>query len=208
MVKFGLYTVVLVLSTLLVVASIFLPITVHSRTELSHVELGLPVGFVVQDQSRYSPPLPRQTRFYSPWENFTRVLWWRFLLDAAVVAGAISLTLYAVKIFFAKSAGRSNATEVTNSDSSLSQGRRKSLLVFLLTLDGFVLGGCVTLVLMRNLVLWFCCSSEPPRWEVYNLLDHLIPYYAVYGGALLILLLTTILVWGITRKPTSREEVR
>lgn len=98
--------------------------------------------------------------------------------------------------------------EVTHSNSSLSQGRRKSLLVLLLILDGFVLGGCVMLALMRNLVLRFCCSSEPPRWDVYNLLDHLIPYYAVYGGALLILLFTTVLLWAIIRKSTSREETR
>lgn len=103
MAKYGLYAILLVVSTLLVVASIFLPITVDSRTEHSTIELGFPLSFVVQDQSRYPPPPSGQTRFLSPWEVPTHVLWSRFLLDVTVVAGAISLTLYALKIFFAKS---------------------------------------------------------------------------------------------------------
>jgi hypothetical protein len=72
-------------------------------------------------------------------------------------------------------------------------------------MDGAALGGCVTSLLMRNEVLRMMAlyeRSEAQRLAVYNLLDHLIPYYFFYGGALSVLILTTACVWFFTRPPT------
>ena len=78
------------------------------------------------------------------------------------------------------------------------------LLSVLLLLDGFALGGCLTSLMMRNLVFGMMAVYEDAAQilAVYNLLDHLIPYYFCYGGALLALTVTTVCVW-LAVKPTK-----
>lgn len=85
--------------------------------------------------------------------------------------------------------------------------RRTLLLSALLMMDGFALGGCVTSLMMGNLVQGMMAVYERDwaQWlAVYNLLDHLIPYYLCYGGALLALTFTTACVWFVTRSPARR----
>lgn len=72
--------------------------TVYHSSDLLQVSLGLPLGFVLQNQSGYAPPFPWQTRFYSPWENPTRILWPQFLLDVVLVFDVISLVLNACTV--------------------------------------------------------------------------------------------------------------
>jgi hypothetical protein len=81
--------------------------------------------------------------------------------------------------------------------------RRVLLLSVLLVLDGFALGGCLTSLMMRNLILEMMTVYKDPAQAlaVYNLFDHLIPYYLCYGGALLALTVTTVCVW-LAVKPT------
>lgn len=87
------YVVVLILSVLFVLASVFFPITVYSKTDLFEIKIGWPLAFVVQDQRTYPPPFPSQTHLYSVWENPTQILWLQFFLDIAIVFGAIILVL-------------------------------------------------------------------------------------------------------------------
>jgi mannose/fructose/N-acetylgalactosamine-specific phosphotransferase system component IID len=70
-------------------------------------------------------------------------------------------------------------------------------------LGGFMLGGLVTSLMMRNLVLRMMdqYQTQTQVIAVYNLLDHLIPYYVFYGGALLVLMFLTACVWFITKSP-------
>ncbi len=84
------------------------------------------------------------------------------------------------------------------------QGRQIAPLSILLLLDGFALGGCVVLFMVRNLLLEKCCSTEPMVGTVYNLLDNLIPYYLFFGGALIVFAGLTIFVWKSGNPAASR----
>jgi len=81
--------------------------------------------------------------------------------------------------------------------------RRPFLLSVLLMLGGFMLGGFITSLMMRNLVLTMMdqYQAQTQVIAVYNLLDHLIPYHVFYGGALLALVFLTTCMWLITRSP-------
>lgn len=93
----AMYVTAVMLSVLIVAASVFLPTTVYRESDLLRVGLGLPVRFVVQDQRGYAPPFPWQTRFYSPWENPTRIMWPQLLLNLVLVFGVVSLALHACR---------------------------------------------------------------------------------------------------------------
>ncbi|MFQ5814211.1 MAG: hypothetical protein ACE5I2_13630 [Anaerolineae bacterium] len=81
--------------------------------------------------------------------------------------------------------------------------RRTFLLSVLLMLGGFMLGGFVTSLMMRNLVLTMMdqYQTQTQVIAVYNLLDYLIPYHVFFGGALLAFMFLTACVWFITKLP-------
>lgn len=93
---------------LFVLASVLFPIPIYNEADLEQVQIGWPLGFVVQDQSRYAfmfkeplgykPPLRWQTHLSSVWENTTQILWLQLFLDIAIVFGTIILVLNLVKI--------------------------------------------------------------------------------------------------------------
>lgn len=85
------------LSGLLVLASLFVPVTVSSKIDLEQVKLGLPLPWVIQDQSRYDPPFPWRVHFYSPLEVPTWILLSQFLFDVVLVFGAIVVTVRVIK---------------------------------------------------------------------------------------------------------------
>ena len=91
----------LVAATGVVLATLFLPVTVGTGPEeLRAVRLGRPFWFAVQDQSMYTPPGGVwTTRFLSPWECPFTVIWWRFAASVTAVAGALALLLSAVAFF-------------------------------------------------------------------------------------------------------------
>jgi hypothetical protein len=92
------YPIAVTLSVLIVLASLFLPTIVQHESDLLWVGLGFPFRFVVQDQSRYTPPLPWQTRFYSPWENPTLLMWPQLLLNLVLAFGVVSVALYGCRL--------------------------------------------------------------------------------------------------------------
>ena len=85
------------------------------------------------------------------------------------------------------------------SKSSAFHERRGLLLAILLLLDGFMLGGIVTSFRVRDLLLEKCCSANRMELSIYNLLDYLVPYYLFFGGALIVLIAITIIVWLVTK---------
>ena len=87
------YLVAALVSVSLVLTSVFVPVPVHTPADLAQVGLGLPLRFMVQNQSSYSPPLPWQTHFYSPWENPTHILLPELLVSLTIVFVVISLLL-------------------------------------------------------------------------------------------------------------------
>lgn len=93
------YLVVIILSVLFVLASVFFPITVYSRSDLAQVEMSLPLAYIIQQQT-YAPSFPWQTHLYSIWENPTKILWLHFFVNIAIIFGVFSLVLILVKEIF------------------------------------------------------------------------------------------------------------
>ena len=69
------FLVSLLITFLFLSASLYFPVTVKKHEELSNIKLGLPIKFLVQNQSHYDPPLPWQVQLSSPWESPTHILW-------------------------------------------------------------------------------------------------------------------------------------
>ncbi len=92
---------ILALSVVLVSASAFLPTELRNEEDLKNVRLGLPLTFIIQDQSRYSglfnePSLRTssggaRTEFSSIWENPTRYIRWAYLVNIAIAFGGFRL---------------------------------------------------------------------------------------------------------------------
>lgn len=89
----------LFLTILLLLSSLFKPITIKNQKDLSSVTMGLPVAFYVQDQSQFEPPLPWQTVLTSAHENPTNVLWPQFAESFILVFVPIFGILSTVSIF-------------------------------------------------------------------------------------------------------------
>lgn len=98
--------VLLALSCVLTSLSVFLPVTVHNRTELQQLKLGFPLGYLVQDQSWLpigspeGPSFPIRRTLISPWENPIKMIWWRFFLNVATIFIAINLIYFAIKLLW------------------------------------------------------------------------------------------------------------
>lgn len=77
--------------------------------------------------------------------------------------------------------------------------KRLSALHLLLTLDAFVLGGCVSLLivncLLDNRLSVYGTRSMAPADPILNFMDDLLPYCVVYAALLMILILITVGVW-------------
>jgi len=88
---------ILGLSFVVVSLSVFIPVSIHNREELSQVNLGFPVRFLVQNQIGVpigwpdGPSFPSQRTFISPWENPFQVSWVHFLLDIAIIFCVLNL---------------------------------------------------------------------------------------------------------------------
>lgn len=93
--------VLLTVSTFLVLASLFWPVTILKTTRdiRAAVELGLPIPFVTQWQNL---PFccPQQTRLYSLWENPVQPNLLIFLLDVGIVFIILSLVVNVGKTIF------------------------------------------------------------------------------------------------------------
>lgn len=86
-----------------------------------------------------------------------------------------------------------------NGHSGTTHRRRFPVLATLLALDAFALGGLVALLMvnrfLNNHVIYYAQTNMPAASTILDLLDDLLLYLAGYIGALLILLLTTVVAW-------------
>lgn len=95
----------LAVSTALVSLSVFLPVTVHNRTELQNVKLGFPLSFIIQSQVGLpygwydAPPFPVRQALLSPWEHPLQVIWWRYILDIAMMFIALNVVYFITQVF-------------------------------------------------------------------------------------------------------------
>jgi hypothetical protein len=89
--KFFIQITLLGLSCVFSILSVFIPVTVYNREELSQVSLGFPIRFLAQSQIGLpigwpdGPTFPSQRTFISPWENVFQVSWGHFLLNIAII---------------------------------------------------------------------------------------------------------------------------
>lgn len=105
---------VLNLTGLLLVASLFLPVTIRDHGGLERVSLGRPLPFIVQDQSTQISSIvpdyfvgstkevdaqlfPWTTHFISPWENPVQIQRFNLLFNGVIVAGLIWLLVYGLR---------------------------------------------------------------------------------------------------------------
>lgn len=97
--KRSVYAVVLVLSILLVLSSVYWSVTVYSQADLANAEvkLGLPLPFVVQSQDLSLSSLPTHTSIRIPLENPTRILFPQFILNVAIVFGILNFSFIFIK---------------------------------------------------------------------------------------------------------------
>ncbi len=85
--------VILLLSLILVLSSMFVPVEIRNKQYQSNIELGLPLKFLNQDQSRLDPLFPAEVNIDSPWESPIRISLIKFFFSMVIVFIVISLIL-------------------------------------------------------------------------------------------------------------------
>jgi hypothetical protein len=71
--------------------------TIASRSGLARVTFGLPLDWLVQDQSSLDPPFPWNATFISPWEYPVSVALFPLVFDALAVYVVLLAGLFAVR---------------------------------------------------------------------------------------------------------------
>ncbi|MFH1318645.1 MAG: hypothetical protein ABIH71_06490 [Candidatus Omnitrophota bacterium] len=95
------YYLVMLLSLFLVSVSIFIPVKINTQMELSKIQLGFPLKFLIQDQGHLDPPFfPWKTNFMSPWEYPFYFSWVKFSLSFFTVFIITSLILEVINKFW------------------------------------------------------------------------------------------------------------
>lgn len=89
--------IILFLSFIIVILTLYLPVTIYRQEEFSPVSLGSPFPFIHQFQT-YTPPFPWNTSISTPWEHPTQVLWHVFVIDVIIIYIIIFLILKIYKI--------------------------------------------------------------------------------------------------------------
>ena len=69
-------------------------------SEKLHVELGWPTNFVVQDQSRFDPPLPFDAKWQ--WESPTQIIGWDLAMNISIWVVVLGTLTWLVKISIQK----------------------------------------------------------------------------------------------------------
>lgn len=85
------------ISLIFLMSSLFFSVSAQNKDSLKNMQIGVPLKFIVQDQSRYDPPsFPWKGKFSSPWENPTRVF-----IPQLTVSFFFFFTIVEILYFFA-----------------------------------------------------------------------------------------------------------
>jgi hypothetical protein len=96
---------------------------------------------------------------------------------------------------------RAYSTEERNADHlHVVPRRRFMILTMLLSLNAFVLGGCITLLIVNRLLssqldVYTAIQSMAAASAILDFMDDLLYFYFIYGAVLLVLVLSTASVW-------------
>ena len=85
MTKILLHISMLLISLIIVLATLSTPQTVHTKKDMRDMQFGYPVAFVSQDLSGIDPPFPWQYGFRSPLENPYKFNLLNFILSYLIV---------------------------------------------------------------------------------------------------------------------------
>jgi hypothetical protein len=78
--------------------SLCFPVSVDSQEELGSVRLGLPVAFISQDFSRYTPNLyPQEFNIGSPWEDPFHFIWGNLTLSFFGLLIFLNVALFMIR---------------------------------------------------------------------------------------------------------------
>lgn len=69
------------LALLMILASLFVPRTAHTKSEYMVTYVGYPTPFVQQSYRSYNPPFPYRYAISSPWEIPMKFLWGNFIFS-------------------------------------------------------------------------------------------------------------------------------
>ncbi len=92
------YFLIAVFSLFILFASLFIPVTVKSQSEMNSVWLGYPISFVNQNLHYNPPTFPRNYGINSVWENPTKIVWINLIASYLL----IFLTTYFLVILYRK----------------------------------------------------------------------------------------------------------
>lgn len=71
----------LIIGTVLLVVSLFVPVKVTDQSAAGAVKLGWPLHYIIQDQSSLDPPYPTRSSFLSINEYPTEISWSYLVAD-------------------------------------------------------------------------------------------------------------------------------
>jgi len=87
------------LTMMVLVASLFIAKPANNQEELKAIPLGYPLGFYIQNFSRYDPPFPKEYNLGSPWEDPATIHIPYFLLSYFIVYALLLLIYRWIKSF-------------------------------------------------------------------------------------------------------------
>ena len=99
------HLIILAVSIVLTLSTIFIPVRVPNKLAMRSVELGYPIHYYSQDLSRLDPPsFPRKYPLQSPWEYPFRISTAKFIGNVFTYFLLLQLIVYGISIFFIKAA--------------------------------------------------------------------------------------------------------
>jgi preprotein translocase subunit YajC len=104
-------SIIILIATLLVLLTLFIPQKVRSQAESKEVKMGYPVHFVTQDFSSYNPPLPRSYNIMSGslMEKRPSIAYANFLVSIALIVLIVEIFAFIAERSFYKSKKKARA---------------------------------------------------------------------------------------------------
>lgn len=91
------YQALTAVALLVVVATLAVPQTAHSRSEARKLGFGYPLAYVSVDMTTFTPPSYPQTYRFNPWENVAHVRAIQFVTDWLLVISALWTPVWLIR---------------------------------------------------------------------------------------------------------------